>query len=153
MPAQSTDVVAREIRIKASPETIFGFFTDPEKMTRWKGVTASLDPVPGGEFHVDITEQAVAVGTYLEIDPPHRIVFTWGWEGSEGVPPGSSTVEITLMPDGDETIVALVHRDLPEGAGKEHAEGWDHYLPRLAIAAAGGDPGPDQQVGATEGGM
>ncbi len=152
MRAQGTDVVTREVRIKASPETIFGFFTDPTKMTRWKGMTASLDAAPGGEFHVEITPRDIAVGKYVEIDPPRRVVFTWGWEGSDDVPPGSSTVEITLTPDGEETVVTLVHRDLPEGAGRAHAEGWDHYLPRLAIAAAGGDPGPDTHVGA-EGGM
>ena len=117
MQKERTDVVTREVRIKAAPETIFSFFTDPGKMIRWKGMTASLDPVAGGEYHVDITDQAVAIGRYIELDPPRRLVLTWGWEGSDAVPPGSSTVEITLVPDGDETIVTLVHRDLPEGAG------------------------------------
>ncbi len=152
MQVERTDVVTREVRIAAKPETIFAFFTDPEKMVEWKGQAASLDAKPGGTYRVDITGRAIAVGEYVEIDPPHRIVFTWGWEGDEAVPPGSSTVEITLTPDGDETIVTLVHRDLPEGAGKVHAEGWDHYLPRLAIAATGGEPGRDPNLD-REGGM
>jgi len=81
---------------------------------------------------------------FVEIDPPSRLVYTWGWEGSDVVPPGSSTVEVTLEPDGDYTIVRLVHRGLP-GADKVdlHTKGWEHYLSRLSIAASGGDPGPD----------
>ena len=59
------------------------------------------------------------------------------------VPPGSTTVEITLELDGDATLVRLVHRDLPEDSRGPHAHGWETYLGRLAIRANGGDPGPD----------
>jgi len=83
----------------------------------------------------------------VEVIPYRRVVFTWGWEGgkegSSPVPPGSSTVEITLTPDGDGTIVRLVHRDLPEGERDKHAQGWELYLDRLAVVASGRDPGPD----------
>ena len=153
MQTEATDTITHEVRIHASPETIFGFFTDPQKMVQWKGRVASLDARVGGEYRVDINEQAIAKGEYLEIDPPRRIVFSWGWMG-EGhpIPPGSSKVEITLTPDGEETILRLVHSDLPAGAGKEHSEGWDHFLPRLAMAAAGVDPGPDP-MSTAEGGM
>lgn len=137
------DVTEHEIRIEASPETVFAFFTEPEKMRRWKGRTARLDARPGGVYRVDINERAIAVGEYVELDPPKRLVFTWGWEGSDAVPPGSSTVEVTLTPDGDGTVLHLVHRDLPAGEGTAHSDGWTHFLPRLATAAAGGDPGPD----------
>jgi uncharacterized protein YndB with AHSA1/START domain len=132
------------VRIAASPDTIFPFFTDPQKMTKWKGTSADLDPETGGKYRVDVRPGGVAVGEYVEIDPPRRIVFTWGWEGSPDVPPGSSTVEITLTPEGDGTLVTLVHSRLPSSeSGTEHADGWEHFLPRLAIAAEGGDPGPD----------
>lgn len=144
--AGATGVAEHEVRIEASPETVFEFFTDPEKMNRWKGSTAVLDPRPGGVYRVDVSPNDVAVGEYVELDPPRRVVFTWGWEGSEHVPPGSSTVEVTLTPDGDGTIVRLVHRGLPEAAVPEHAEGWKHFLPRLVVAAAGGDPGPDHEA-------
>jgi len=140
---EEVGAVVREVRIAAKPETIFGFFTDPGKMTRWKGKTATLDPKPGGTYRVQINSKVIASGEYVEIDPPRRVVFTWGWEGGHPVAPGSSTVEITLTPDGTDTIVRLVHRDLPEAERAQHAQGWDHYLPRLALAAAGGDPGPD----------
>lgn len=144
MQKQATDTVTHEVRIAARPETIFDFFTDPEKMIRWKGSTADLDARVGGAYLVDINGRDIAKGEYLEIDRPRRIVFSWGWMGDgHPIPPGTTKVEITLTPDGDETVVRLVHSDLPHGAGAQHSEGWDHYLPRLAAAAAGGDPGPD----------
>jgi len=138
-------VVEREIRIAARPETVFEFFTDPDKMILWKGRQADLDPQPGGIYRVEMGEKIVARGEYVEVEAPSRVVFTWGWEGQEAgaVPPGSSRVEIGLQPDGEGTLVRLRHLDLPEGARAPHGEGWDLYLSRLAVAAAGGDPGPD----------
>src|SRR4029450_9925830 len=121
-----------EVRIQARPETVFEFFVDPEKMKRWKGTEAELDPRPGGTYRVGgIAGGATVVGEFVEIDPPRRLVFTWGWEGDEEVPPGSSTVEVTLTPDGDATVLHLVHRDLPAGQGPRDMEGWEHFVPRL----------------------
>jgi len=141
---EQRSVIEREIRIAASPETVFDYFVDPDKMVEWKGRKAELDPRPGGLYRVDISDQAVARGEYVEIDAPSRVVFTWGWEGaSNPVPPGSSRVEISLQPDGDGTIVRLRHLDLPEAEREIHGHGWDHYLSRLAQAAEGKDPGTD----------
>lgn len=138
-----------EVRVDASPETIFPFFTDPAKAVRWMGSAATLDPRPGGVYRVDIG-QWTTVGEFVEVDPPHRVAFTWGWENDGmSTPPGSSTVEITLTPEGEETVVRLVHRDLPSPESvKAHTHGWEvDYLPRLAIVAAGGEPGPDPNQG------
>jgi uncharacterized protein YndB with AHSA1/START domain len=140
-------VVEREIRIAARPETVFDFFVDPEKMVQWKGRKAELDARPGGVYRVEINDEAIARGEYVEIDAPNRVVFTWGWEGQESgehaVPPGSSRVEIELTPDGDGTLVRLRHLDLPAQSRDVHGQGWDLYLGRLARVAAGEDPGPD----------
>ena len=104
----SGDVVEKEVRIAARPETIFSFFTDPALMVKWKGIEATLDPKPGGVYRVSINGRDVASGAYVEVVPHTRVVFTWGWEGEgSAVPPGTSTVEITLVPDGAETIVRL----------------------------------------------
>ena len=101
--------------------------------------------LPGGVYRVDIDGRNVAHGEYLEIVPYSRVVFTWGWEGDDSpLPPGSSTVEITLVADGDGTIVRLRHLGLPAEAQASHAEGWDHFLPRLVVAAEGRASGPDQ---------
>jgi uncharacterized protein YndB with AHSA1/START domain len=143
------NVVEREVRIAARPETVFAFFTDPEKMVQWKGSKAELDARPGGIYRVEINPRTIVRGEYVEIDPPRKVVFTWGWEGQEAgagehaVPPGSSRVEVSLEPDGDGTVVRLKHLDLPEQALEVHAQGWDLYLGRLVLAAAGEDPGPE----------
>jgi uncharacterized protein YndB with AHSA1/START domain len=143
MPVTAS-AVEQEIRIAATPETVFAFFTDPDKMARWKGREAELDPRPGGAYRVVISDKAIARGEYVELDPPRRVVFTWGWEGEgNAVPPGSSTVEIDLAPEGDGTLVHLVHRDLPEDERGQHEHGWLHFLGRLQKAAVGEDPGPD----------
>jgi uncharacterized protein YndB with AHSA1/START domain len=142
--ANEAPAVEREIWIAARPDVVFSYFTDPAKLLCWKGVAAELDPRPGGIFRVNVTGREIARGEYVEIVPYSRIVFTWGWEGEGSpVPPGASTVEVTFTAEGDGTIVRLVHRDLPSGAEPEFAAGWDHFLPRLAAAASGVDPGPD----------
>jgi uncharacterized protein YndB with AHSA1/START domain len=150
------NVVEREVRIEASPATVFEFFVDPEKMIRWMGSRAELDPRPGGIYRVEINEQVIARGEYIEIEPPGRVVVTFGWEGQEAgsgehsVPPGSSRVEVSLEPDGDGTLVRLRHLGLPEQALEIHGHGWDLYLSRLAEAAAGRDPGPDPNAQAPQ---
>ncbi len=83
MIQSDTDAVEREIRIAASPETIYSFFIDPERMERWKGTDATLDPRPGGVYRVNVTGRNVASGRYVELVPYRKVVFTRGWE--EGV--------------------------------------------------------------------
>lgn len=141
--SMSIDIV-REVRIEAPPHEVFPFFTDPGRMIVWKAVEATLDPRPGGIFRINVTGHDVARGEYVEIDPPRRVVFTFGWE-AEGSPepPGSTTVEITLVPDGEGTLLRLVHSGVPEGIRDGSADGWDHYLVRLVQAAEGRKPGPD----------
>jgi uncharacterized protein YndB with AHSA1/START domain len=151
MASATETVVERRIAIDADPETIWQFLVDPEKATRWMGQTASFDARPGGEYRLAVIPGATASGEFVELDPPRRLVFTFGWEpGPEGpnpVPPGSSTIEIELEPDGAQTILHFVHRELPDAEKTaSHAHGWDHYLERLRIAAAGGDAGADPWV-------
>ncbi|MFD5795160.1 SRPBCC domain-containing protein [Streptomyces diastatochromogenes] len=137
--------VTVERRIAARPETVFSFFTDRDKWLSWMGQDGEFSFEPGGAYRTRVTGEHVAEGRFVEIDPPRRIVFTWGWVKDEmPVPPGSSTVEITLEPVPEGTLLRLVHRDLPSPeACAAHEEGWKHYTDRLAVVAAGGDPGPD----------
>ena len=136
----------RELHIDAPRETVFSYFTDPAKMARWMGVEHRLDPVPGGEFRVDVNGRNVAAGRFVAVEPPDRVVFTWGWEANEEMPPASSTVEVRLTAEGDKTLLHFSHRDLSPEQASRHGEGWDHFLPRVAVAAAGGDPGPDSYL-------
>ena len=144
----------RELAIAAAPETVWEFLVDPVKLARWKGFPATaFDPTPGGGYRIEIIPGQVASGEFVELDRPRRLVYTWGWEpdgdGPNVVPPGSSTVEIELVPDGDGTLLRFTHRDLPsKDSADRHAVGWDHYLDRLSVAAAGGDPGPDPWLAA-----
>jgi uncharacterized protein YndB with AHSA1/START domain len=141
-----TTAVEREIPIAASPETIWEFLVDSDKATRWMGTSASIDARPGGAYQVQVIPGNTAAGEFVELDPPRRLVYTWGWEAGAGssVTPGSTTIEIELIPDGDGTRLLFAHRDLPTAEdARKHAHGWAHYLERLGTAAAGGDPGPD----------
>jgi uncharacterized protein YndB with AHSA1/START domain len=145
--ATDTTVYERTLAIDASPETVWEFLVDPEKLMRWKGINADLEPQPGGIFRCEVIPGHIARGEYVELDEPNRLVFTWGWDGNEGVPPGSSTIEIELATAGEGTSLHFVHKDLPSAeAIASHAHGWDHYLPRLETAAGGGDPGEDPWV-------
>jgi uncharacterized protein YndB with AHSA1/START domain len=143
--AADSGVLRREVRIAARPETVFEFFADPDKLVRWMGDAIELDPRPGGIWRVDLGGRgAAAVGEVVEVERPRRIVFTWGWTVAEiPLEPGESTVEVTLTPEGDGTLLELVHHGLARELHEFHRTGWDHYLERLATVAAGGDPGPD----------
>jgi uncharacterized protein YndB with AHSA1/START domain len=143
--------VELSVYIDASPATVFRYFTDAERMCQWMGVAAELDAQPGGTFRVDVNGRNVTTGTYLEIVPAEKVVFTWGWEGDGSVPPGSTTVEVVLAPDGDGTLLRLRHHDLPDDAAATlHTSGWTHYTARLQIVASGGDPGPDEFTAVAE---
>jgi len=135
--------VVREVRIASAAVDVFPFFTDPTKMVLWKARAAWIDAAPGREFRIDVNGRSIARGQFIEIDPPRRIVFTWGWEGDNGLPPGASRVEVTLSEVDGETVVRLVHTGIPEQLRETNADGWDHYLPRLRVAAEGRSPGPD----------
>jgi uncharacterized protein YndB with AHSA1/START domain len=139
--------VERDVRVEAPPASVFKFFVDPDQMIRWMGVEATVDPRPGGIYRLNVTGRDVACGEYVEVVPNARVVFTWGWEDEENpVRPGSTTVEVTLEPDGANTIVRLRHFGLPGGPDDRHADGWEHYLSRLVVAASGGDAGVDPWV-------
>jgi uncharacterized protein YndB with AHSA1/START domain len=135
-------VVQREVA--APPATVFAFLTDPEKILRWMGTEATLEPRPGGLYLLNVGGKHMARGEFTEVIPVHRLAYSFGWEGGEKVPPGSSLIEIDLIDQNGGTLVRLTHSGLPDAEEcASHEEGWTHYLERLAVAAAGGDPGPD----------
>jgi uncharacterized protein YndB with AHSA1/START domain len=128
------DVIVATEHIKAPPEVIFPYFTDPVLIVKWIGDRAALDPQPGGVFSLDMGE-ATAHGAYITVDPPYRVAFSWGIRGNDTLPPGESTVEVVLTPDGDDTIVVLTHRGLPPARIGTHRAGWEHRLGLLRAAA------------------
>jgi uncharacterized protein YndB with AHSA1/START domain len=134
-------VIEVERRLPASPDDVFGFLTDATRYTKWMGRAAELDPKPGGIYRVEMGEDSTALGEYVEVEPPRRIVFSFGWVGDDSVPPGSTTVEIALEPDGDGTMLRLRHTGLPDDASAVlHTQGWEMHLDRLVVVVTGGDP-------------
>ena len=113
-------------------------------MRRWQAVTARVELRAGGEYRWTIVPGHTAAGTITEVEPGKRLVFSWGWEDSEELPPGASTVTITLEPAEGGTRVRLVHSGLTPEQAASHLEGWDHYAERLVAAATNGDAGLDE---------
>ena len=139
-------VLRREVEIAAPPATVFAFLTDPEKILRWMGTEATAEPHPGGIYLVNVTGKDIARGRFTEVIPVHRLAYSFGWEGREDVPPESSLIEIDLIDQEGGTLLRMTHSGLPDAeACASHEEGWAHYLGRLAVAAAGGDPGRDSR--------
>jgi uncharacterized protein YndB with AHSA1/START domain len=130
------------IEIEAPPEVVFAHLVTAERMVSWMGQHAELDAIPGGVFSVDINGYLIR-GEYLEVDPPNRIVVSWGIEGAADLPPGSSRVEFILVPTTSGTSLRLSHAGLPDKRARTHATGWANYLARFQAAAVGIDPGPD----------
>jgi uncharacterized protein YndB with AHSA1/START domain len=113
------------------------------------GQSATFDLRTGGAYRVEVIPGNVVSGAFVEIDPPRRLVYTWGWEqgSSDLVPPGSTTVEFELEPHGSGTLLRFRHRDLPtDESAASHSHGWDHYLARLSVVAGGDDPGVDPWI-------
>jgi uncharacterized protein YndB with AHSA1/START domain len=141
--------VERELEIAASPETVWQFFVDPEKALRWWGTTVEIDARVDGAYRVEVNPGRTVSGVFVELEPPTRLVYTFGWEEGSPLRPGASIVEIELRPSPQGTTLRFVHRDLPdEETATSHTRGWDHYLERLSVAAAGGDPGTDPWLSA-----
>jgi uncharacterized protein YndB with AHSA1/START domain len=133
-----TNAVEQSLHIAAPPETVWRYWTEPERMCDWWGVAAQLDPQPGGLCRVEVAAGGVMRGEYVELVPHERIVFTFGWEATEGappVPPGSTRVEVTLAPDGDGTRLTLRHTGIPTDQARQHESGWGHFLGVLASTA------------------
>ncbi|HEV3498880.1 MAG TPA: SRPBCC domain-containing protein [Bradyrhizobium sp.] len=131
--------VRLDIRIDASPETVFALLTDPTQMKIWLAETVEADARPGGVFFISDPTGLTIEGTYLEVVPNRKVTFSWG--GVEGLKPGQSTVEFLIEPDGAGTLVRLRHYGLPKSAVESHRRGWAHSgLVKLKDAAEGRRP-------------
>jgi uncharacterized protein YndB with AHSA1/START domain len=147
------------VHVGATPETVFPYFTDPARYVEWMGSQAVLEPVPGGVYRIRMNDGFAAAGTFLEVEPPQRIVFTWRWADGEAgehvlhersdpdggtLPAGSTRVVVTLEEEDGGTRVTVRHKDLPTDELRDaHRVAWQTCLSRLPVRIAGGDPGPD----------
>jgi uncharacterized protein YndB with AHSA1/START domain len=140
------------IEIEAPPEVVFEYFTRPELLVRWMGDVARLDAVDGGVFSVDINGVLIR-GHYVRIERPHAIEIAWGEPGNDAMPPGATRVIVRFVAIPSGTRVELAHTGLVPGERAKHSVGWPHFLERLAVAGAGGDPGVDPWAAPASGGL
>ena len=137
-------VVQIRRRVKAAAEQIFDLWIKPDLMVRWMSpfpgtvhCKASCDLRPGGTFSLVMTSTDASrevSGTYVEIDWPRKLVFTWTGPLTNNV---NTLVTVELIPHGDETDLVLTHERLPTSAIIDgHTRGWGHILDHLADAAA-----------------
>jgi uncharacterized protein YndB with AHSA1/START domain len=155
-----TAAVEVTVHVAATPQNVFPYFTDPARYVQWMGSQATLDPVPGGTYRIHASDGFRAAGTFLQVEPPHRVAFTWGFadddaarhvlhepteaSSASAMPAGSTRVTVTLDAEGGGTRVTLRHEDLRSDELRDgHRVAWQTYLHRLTIRAVGGDPGPD----------
>src|SRR5215472_9361711 len=134
----------KSVLVPLSADETFALITQPDRLRRWQVITARVDLRAGGDYRWTLIPGHSVAGTFTELEPGRRVVFTWGWEGSADLPPGASTVIITLEPAAGGTMVHLVHDGLSAEQEASHAAGWTHYLDRLVTAATAGDAGPDE---------
>jgi uncharacterized protein YndB with AHSA1/START domain len=137
-------LVRRSIQIGAPPSLVYNLLTHPALFIQWMAESADMDARPGGRIYWTHPNGDSCSGHFVKLVPHRRIVFTYGWERPDvEIPPGSTTVEIDLVPRAGGTELRLVHRGLAGPMATAHDDGWAHYLARLASRAEGRHPGPD----------
>ncbi|MGA7490328.1 MAG: SRPBCC domain-containing protein [Xanthobacteraceae bacterium] len=126
-------------RINAPPDKVYDAWIDPVKLARWWGpaqaetLSAEVDARVGGRYRIvfrtpDGEEHDVS-GTYREVVPNEKLVFTWMWRT---MPERQSLVTLALKPDGDATLLTLLHEQfLDEPARDRHRSGWTATLDKL----------------------
>ena len=131
-------------RVRATAEQIFDLWTQPNLMVRWMSpfpgavdCKASCDLRPGGAFSLVMLSKDSSrevSGTYVEVDRPRKLVFTWMGPLTNNV---KTLVTVELFPRGDETDLVLTHERLPTSAIVEgHTRGWGTILDHLAEAVS-----------------
>ncbi len=137
--------LTQEVLIDAPCDLVYKFFTNPDLLMRWMGVSADINPVVGGAMVVNVTGKATTRGEFTELVPGERLVFTWGF-----TQPGATEVTVALSapPESPEqTLVRLQHRGFDDAENcQAHEQGWAHYLARLQLAGAGKSPGVDSRI-------
>jgi uncharacterized protein YndB with AHSA1/START domain len=140
-------VLRMERVIAATPERLFELWTDPEELAKWWGPegfttpTYSMDVRPGGRWHTtmrrpDGSEHTVS-GIYRAIEPPRRLVFTWGWDDDAGMRGHETEVTVTFEPAAGGTRMTFVQQTFVDADSRNrHEHGWGSSFVCLAREAA-----------------
>jgi uncharacterized protein YndB with AHSA1/START domain len=118
----------RTVVIEAGPEIVFRYFTDSARWASWWGAGSTIDPQPGGRVYIRHANGIEVAGEVLEVAPPERIVFTYGFASGQPIPAGSSRVTIRLEPQGKATRLVLTHEFADAAARDQHVQGWRYQL-------------------------
>ena len=126
-------------RLKAPPAKVFAAWIDPEKVKLWMGpgevkaVHAECDARVGGRYRwvmrAPSGEEHDVSGTFREIVPNEKLVFTWAWRTT---PERQSLVTVLIKPDGDGSLLTLTHEQFfDEDARDRHQGGWNGALDKM----------------------
>jgi uncharacterized protein YndB with AHSA1/START domain len=127
----------RSVLICAPRATVFRYFTDSERFAAWWGAGSSIEPRPGGALRIRYPNGIEALGEVLEIRPPERIVFSYGYAGDNpAIEPGGSQVTVTLDETAAGTRVHLRHELASAPVRDEHVQGWRYQLSVFANVVA-----------------
>ncbi len=118
----------RTVEIQASPETVFRYFTDSARWAKWWGAGSTIEPRPGGKAYVRYPNAVEAIGEVIEIAPPERILFSFGYASGNPIPPGGSRVTIVLERNGAATRLHLTHEFADAAVRDQHVQGWRFQL-------------------------
>jgi uncharacterized protein YndB with AHSA1/START domain len=128
--------IDRTIVIQAARTTVFGFLTDTPRWAAWWGAGSEIDARPGGRMKICYPGGTEVVGEVIEVTPPERIVFTYGYASGKMIPPGGSRVTIQLEPIGAATRLRLTHEVDDEAVRNDHIQGWRYQLSLFANVVA-----------------
>jgi uncharacterized protein YndB with AHSA1/START domain len=129
----------RTLVIQARRETVFRFFTDPARWASWWGAGSTIDPRPGGRVLIKYPGAVEATGEVIDIAPPERLTFTYGYTTGAPIAPGTSLVTIRLEACGDggrDTRLSLAHAFSDAAVRDQHVQGWRYQLSLFANAVA-----------------
>ena len=143
---QNDKVLRMERLIATTPERLFEIWTEPEQLAKWWGPEGftipkyTMDVRPGGRWRTtmhrpDGTENVVS-GIYRVIEPPRRLVFTWGWDDDAGMRGHETEVTVTFEPAPGGTRMVLVQQTFTDADSRNrHEHGWESSFVCLAREA------------------
>jgi uncharacterized protein YndB with AHSA1/START domain len=126
----------RVLVIQASRETVFRFFTDEARWAAWWGAGSTIDARPGGRVVIRYPNAVEAWGEVIDVTPPERITFTYGYASGTPIPVGGSRVTIRLDAEGTRTRLHLTHQFADAAVRDGHIQGWRYQLSLFANAVA-----------------
>ncbi|MCU0257203.1 MAG: SRPBCC domain-containing protein [Vicinamibacterales bacterium] len=122
----------RTVTIGAPRAAVFASFTDAARWAAWWGAGSTIDARPGGRVYVRYPNGVEAAGEVIDVTPPERIAFTFGYVSGQPIGVGQSRVTIGLAVSGGATRLDLRHEFADAGVRDQHAQGWRFQLSILA---------------------